>query len=88
MSHVHFFARKVFSTSLAIHFYEPIWIREHLLTFLLINRDTDFLYVFIRMVQMFEPTPNHVKKIQNFLHSPFYDIFSAVALHNLVTSTR
>ena len=36
---------------------------------------------------MFESKRNHVEKIQNFLHSPFYDIFSAVALHNLVTST-
>ena len=37
---------------------------------------------------MFESKRNHVEKIQNFLHSTFYDIFSAVALHNLVTSTR
>ena len=51
-----------------------------------INRDTDFRpLVFIRWCKCLNQS---VITWKNTEFSAFYDIFSAVALHNLVTSTR
>ena len=56
-----------------------------------IKKDIGFLYVFIRCKCLNQNVITWKKYIQNFCtphFMTFYDIFSAVALHNLVTSTR